>query len=105
MRSVAISSIELCQDGRLAVRPNTTETELFEYIYRSATGVRWRMSDKAFVPAEPMTSSAAWWFGNIVSSVQSELGLVLRLDAATLWLAIPPDLHKEIESHDSPHAV
>jgi hypothetical protein len=96
--SVPIASVEVDRTGRLAVRPDTRDTAVFEYIYRAATGVRWRPADQAFVPYEVKGATSATWFGIIVSSVRSELGLDLRLSPATKWIMVPTDQRQEIES-------
>ena len=96
---VAIASIELDHTGRLLVRPDSIPTTQFEYIYRAATGVKWRVEDHAFYPDEVKNVSPARWFQIIVASVHVELGLDLKLTPQTKWIQVPMASRREIEAH------
>ncbi len=98
MKVIPIAAIELDQTGRLAVRPDTPDTKLFDHIYRAATGARWRSKDGAFVPDEVKGAAPSTWYAIIVSSVRSELGIELRITPATEWIKVPADDRREIES-------
>ena len=105
MSVVAIASVEVDSTGRLAVRPDTLDTASFEYIYRSATGVRWRSRDRAFVPDEVKGASPAAWFRIIISSVRDEFGLDLQLRPSTEWVMVPMDQRRVIEAGGKVDAV
>jgi hypothetical protein len=98
VRSVPIASIEVDSFGRLLVRPDTTDTQLFEYIYRAATGVRWRAADLSFLPDDIRNASPARWFEIILSSVHDELGIDLHISVTTAWISVSPDARQEMMS-------
>jgi hypothetical protein len=98
MRSIPIASIELDGSDRLLVRPLRGSDVGFEYIYRSATGVRWRAEDGAFYPVEVGDLSSALWFAEIVAAARAELGVDLRFSPDTSWVTVPDRIRHEIES-------
>jgi hypothetical protein len=98
MSVISIAAVELDGSGRLLVRPDTTDTGSFDFIYRAGTGVRWSSSDKAFLPDDVRGGSLARWFEIILSAVRDELGYELRLADTTEWASVPAQARLEIEA-------
>ena len=99
MRSVPIAAVELDDNGRVLVKPPPgSDDGYFRFIFRSATGVRWRSQDGSFHAVEARSLTSAAWFENIVSSVRGELGIDLRLNDETRWVSVPDSVRREIES-------
>jgi hypothetical protein len=89
----------------LLVRPEFAETALFDYVYRAATGVRWRSADRSLLPEDVKGATPGRWFEIILASVHDELGIDLCIDVGTKWISIPPDVREEIVSLASQWAV
>jgi hypothetical protein len=98
MRSVPIASIEIDGGGRLLVRPSATSGDDFEFVYRTATGVRWRGADGSFYPVEVGSLSTATWFMEIVAAAKGEFGVNLQITQDTTWVSVPVGVQQEIES-------
>jgi hypothetical protein len=75
MRQVPIAQVEVAASGLLHVKPSVPDSEDFEHIYRTATGVRWLKDLRVLAPARVAELSLAQWFGEIVDAAASEYGL------------------------------
>jgi len=104
MDFVPIAELSLVS-GRLHVKPQLPPSEDFEYIYRSATGVRWHKGDRSLVPYELGDLTHGAWFREIVAAAASEYGVRLQITPATTWRDVPDDVRAEIESHRSTSSV
>ena len=101
-KSVPIDAVEVDAALGILVRPRIPESEHYEHIYRTATGVRWQSQRRALVAYEVKGMSPAWWFQQIVDAVASEYGQHLELQPDTLWTNVPESERSEIEGK---HAV
>lgn len=97
MDSAEIESVEVAPSGELLLRAAPDPRGLYEYIYRTATGVRWDSARSAFVAPTPREWSYADWFGQILADAKSELGVTLVLSSATEWVNVAPKVRQEIE--------
>ena len=102
---VAIDEVEIDGSARLLVRPKLAPSEHYEYIYRTASGVRWSRDARALVPYEIKGMSPAWWFSQIVAAVESEYGQLLELKVETKWTNVSESDRLEIEAASKRHAV
>ena len=99
---IVVDEVKMDAAVGIVVRPRIAPGEGYEFIYRMASGVRWNPERRAFVVFEPKEMSAAWWFRQIVTAVQSEYGHRLELRQETRWTDIPQEVRLEMESE---HAV
>jgi len=97
MRDVLIEEIEILPDGQLLVRPIDNPLDMFEYIYRAGAEVAWDLERKSLASPVPRDWSHVDWFGNILSAVQSELGVRLKITDATVWKGVPEATRSAIE--------
>jgi len=95
-----IIRIELHKSGELSVTPINNWNNLFHLIYRTATGVKWNEKSQCFMSPVPREWSYLDWYANIVTSVQSEIGVNLKVTKKTEWLNVPKELKKEILNCD-----
>jgi hypothetical protein len=98
MRQIPIAQVEVAASGLLHVKPSVPDSEDFEHIYRTATGVRWLRDLRVLAPAKVVELSLAQWFAEIVTAVASEYGVRLTLTPETEWENIPERLRSEIEA-------
>jgi hypothetical protein len=98
MRQIPIAQVEVAASGLLHVKPSVPDSEGFEHIYRTATGVRWLKDQRALAPARVVELSLAQWFAEIVAAAASEYGVRLLLTPETKWVNVPELLRSEIEA-------
>jgi hypothetical protein len=101
MRTVAIESVEIDEAHGLIVRPHISPHEDFEFIFRTATGVRWNSTMRALTPVSGSTPSHAIWFGRIVDAMRDEYACTLALTSTTGWKNVPPELREVLEGVSS----
>lgn len=98
MRSVDILRVSIDDAGRLTVQPDLALSDDFEFIWRTASGIRWdSVGRELFAPAST-DLSALGWFQGIVSAVQGEYGTSLVLTGDTQWVNVPIDVKQQIET-------
>ena len=98
MRQIPITQVEVAGSGLLHVKPSVPDSEDFEHIYRTATGVRWLRDLRVLAPAKVVELSLAQWFAEIVDAAASEYGVRLTLTSETKWENVPEQLRSEIEA-------
>ena len=94
LEKIPIESISIFPDIGLVVCPVGTNA-MYQYIYRTATGIRWNDECAGFVAYEPERWAYPDLLRNVYMSVASELGIRLVPDENTSW---DPSLGKEL--HD-----
>jgi hypothetical protein len=104
MRSVPVAEIAVTS-GLVHVTPQVSSPEGFEYIYRSATGVRWLPAERCFAPAQRGALTHGAWFREIAAAAAGEYGVNLQITPATRWREVPDEVRAEIESYGSQPAV
>ena len=105
VRTVAIEVLEIDSEQRLFVRPHLSPGENFEFIYRSATGVRWDSVQRALTPVSGSLPAHGDWLRRIVDAARVEYWCALVATASTRWVNILPDLRRELEVLVSADAV
>ena len=99
MKIIEITKIELQQSGELSVTPIENYKNIFQLIYRAATGVQWDEKSRCFISPIPKEWSHLDWYPNIVTSVMSEMGVMLQITQNTVWLNIQDSLKSEIANY------
>jgi len=97
MDEVEVIKVEVSEDNNLLVTPAQDENkgeDLYQYIYRMATGVFWDKEKQSFSSPVPREWSYFQWFENIVYCAKSELGVALVITPKTSWVNVP-DNEKE----------
>jgi len=87
------------------VKPGVAENEDFEYIYRTATGVRWLRSERCLAPYEVGDLTHGAWFREIIAAAANEYGVRLEITPDTVWREVPAEVRAEIESQSPRSAV
>jgi len=101
MENIEIITIEVLASNELSVTPIVNWNDFSQFIYRAATGVAWSDKNQCFMSPIPKERSLFDWYGNIVTSVISEMGVKLIITPETKWLNVPQKLQEEIENYDS----
>jgi hypothetical protein len=91
-----IEEIGLDNDGALYVRPASGHD--FNYIYRSASGIRWNNALRTFHAYEPHRWAAPALYREIRRAVAGEYGVALTIGPSTIWKNIPDALKDSILS-------
>lgn len=99
MEEIEISEIAVMETGEVRVTPIINWNDLFQFIYRTATGVEWNESAQCFMSPAPRDWSQFDWYANIVSSVASEMGVVLKVTQKTKWVNVAKELQGDIEAY------
>jgi hypothetical protein len=99
MKTIEITKIEILKSGKLVVTPVENWNNLFQFIYRTATGVDWDEETKSFIAPSSKEWSYFDWYANIVTSVISELGVNLKTTQKTEWQNVPEELKEDIASY------
>ena len=99
MKEIEITKISILESGELSVTPIINWNSSFQYIYRTATGVVWNESSKSFMSPVPNDIPLISWYQNIISSVISELGVLLIITSNSQWHNVSKELQQEIESY------
>ena len=100
MEIIEITKLEVIDTNELSVTPIINWNNFFQFIYRTATGVKWNEKDQCFMSPIPKDWSHLDWYKNIVTSVASEMGVRLIITPKTKWLNVPNCLKEEIEKYD-----
>ena len=96
MGSAKIEKVAVLDDGRFAVFPDRKEPN-WQYIYREACGVYWNQELGRFHSGEPpKTWGYQEWYEQIVSVVNSGVGLRMRLDSDTEFDSDSPGLADDV---------
>lgn len=98
MKHVEIVKISILNSGELEVRPIENWKNLFQFIYRAATGVHWNEKTQSFFTPKPKQFSYSEWYENIISSVSSEIGVKLETTHRTTYKNIPKTLKEKLEN-------
>ena len=96
MNIVAVTKIRIDAVGRLHVVPAENPSKMFRFIYRADMEVEWDEGERGFYTPTPRELSYADWYMNVLSAVQSEMGISLELDETTAWENVPPAVEREI---------
>lgn len=89
MKEIEVLKIEVLWSGELIIQPDTSDTGLFEFIYRAGAGVHWDKDRGAFMTPTPKELSYCEWFQRTVSAVASELGVNLKVTDRTQLINVP----------------
>lgn len=93
MEEVIINEIAIDDAGRLLIYP---EKKNFEFIYRAAMKVNWNSKESfLYTPIEGEWTPFQW-FNQIISAVENEYGLKLKLGPSTKWNKVSTDLRVKI---------
>jgi hypothetical protein len=97
MRAIPIEEITMDGSGWLTVRPAVPAAEDFEFIYRTATGIRWWPGLRALglLPEEKSVPPEA--FRRILDAVRREYGYELCLTCDTQSVNVPDELRVTLE--------
>jgi hypothetical protein len=104
MDEVKIIKVEVSEGNNLLVTPTPDKDKsknLYQYIYRMATGVYWDEEKQSFSSPSPREWSYFQWFENIVHCAKSELGVTLVITPETHWSNVPNNEKEQMESHAS----
>jgi hypothetical protein len=93
MQDDAITEVEIRDDGRLFVKPATTN---FSLIYRAAMEVGWDVESRSLFSPKPREWTYPMWFGHILAAAETEYGVRLSLNSRTKWINISDDLRRDI---------
>jgi hypothetical protein len=99
MENIEITKIEVMPSNEISVTPITNWNNLFQFIYRTATGVVWNEKNLCFMSPAPKESSHYDWYANIVTSVISEMGVNLIITPEAKWINVPKNLQEEITNY------
>ena len=99
MEEIEITKIAVLESGEIRVTPVLNWNDFFQFIYRTATGVTWNETSQSFMSPAPQDWSLFDWYKNIVSSVTSEMGVLLKVTSKTEWHNVPQALQKKIENY------
>ncbi|MDR3264116.1 MAG: hypothetical protein LBT30_07400 [Clostridiales bacterium] len=81
--NVFIEKISLDKNGILSIAPKNGS---FEFIYRSATGVRWNENKRClFHKLSVDDVSVLWLYKEILSAIKSEYGVILKISPETIF--------------------
>jgi hypothetical protein len=99
MKEVEISKVEVLQSGEILVTPVINLKDLFQFIYRTATGVTWNESSQSFMSPTPREWTLFDWYKSILDSVVSEMDVLLKVTPITEWQNVPQELQESIKSY------
>lgn len=101
MEEIEITEIVVLESGEIRVTPIFNWNDIFQFIYRTATGVVWNEASQSFMSPTPREWSLFDWYKNIVGSVVSEMGVLLKVTPNTKWHNVPQELQNKIEGYVS----
>jgi len=81
MQREPIAEISIDQEGRLRVRPESTE---FPFIYREAMEVTWDAASRSLCTPKPREWTYIRWFRQILDAARQS-GFELIVDDGTRW--------------------
>jgi hypothetical protein len=102
MEAIAIAKVRIDEVGRLHVIPASNPNKMFRFIYRAAMEVDWDEEEQGFYTPVPRELSYSDWCLQVVAAVQSEMGVSLRLEDATVWENVLPAVEQEIRRRVQP---
>ena len=98
METAQIQRVAVLDDGRFAVFPDRKEAA-WQYIYREACGVYWNQQLGCFHSYEPpRTWGNKEWYEQIISIVNSGLGLRMRLASDAIFDCDAPEFEGDIHA-------
>jgi hypothetical protein len=95
MKTVPLAKVEIDEKGWMRLYP---VQEVYDFIYRTATGVAWDKTGGFLHAREPGAWTYPVYFKQIVSAVASEYANVLKTGPDTQWLNVPDDIQKQIQT-------
>jgi hypothetical protein len=69
---------------------------MFRLVYRAAMEVSGDEEEQGFYAPVPQELSYADWHFKVLSAFQSEMGVSLSLNDATVWENVPPAIEQQI---------
>ena len=90
-KSINIIRIDKINDGQINIFPSVFKDMSFEYVYRTATGVRWSNEINCFYKNEANRWDDEIFILNTIDSVYSEYGMFLTIDENTEINNIPKE--------------
>ena len=97
MRVCNVAEIEIDQHGRLLVLPAGIDPGR-QFIYRTASGIRWEESSNAFVAAAPENWEHGKFLAHLLHEVRGELGESLRITDQTRWVNLAPEIRRALST-------
>src|SRR5262249_36532231 len=97
MREIPINAVQIDAAGYLRVYPELPPAEDFDFIWRSATGVRWDEAGRVLTSVDQARSEHAQWFLRILDAVRSECGCELTTSAETLWINVADNVRSAMK--------
>ena len=98
MREIPIKAIQIDATGYLRVYPDLPPAEDFDFIWRSATGVRWNATGRFLTSVDQDRSRHAEWFRRVLDAVRSEYGCELTTSLETQWSDVSDDVRSAIRA-------
>jgi hypothetical protein len=92
----SVSNIEITNEGVIVIALESGGKPSYQYVYRAAAGVYWDQDRRAFRFATKNDGRYAKWFAHILSVLNDEMGLQLRLAKAVTWTAVPDEVRDEL---------
>lgn len=96
MQTDVIEAVGIDEGGSLWVRPATAT---FPYIYREAMEVHWDAERACLYSPKPREWPYTAWFRHIRDAAR-EQGVDLKLDPATAWVGVDPELRHAFANGD-----
>jgi hypothetical protein len=84
MMNISIKRIIEMSDGDICIYPSGSDNGIFEYIYRTATGIRWDNKKNCFHEYEKDKWIDYEFIINTIISTKSEFGIILSLNQNTI---------------------
>jgi hypothetical protein len=97
VQPVAIELVQIDAFGTLQIYPAIASIENYEYIYRTASAVRWLPKERALTTVGLHGWPQARCFRHILSAVRSEYGHALKLGHDTKWVNVSSTDRSAIE--------
>jgi hypothetical protein len=82
-KSINIIKIDKEDNGQIKIYPSTYKNMLFEYVYRTASGVRWNEELNCFYKYEAKRWEDVDFILNTIDCVRSEYNIFLTIDENT----------------------
>jgi hypothetical protein len=89
--------VEVLDSGEFLLGLESQGNPMYQHVYREAAGVYWDEDRHGFKSTQMKEWSCSQWFGQIVSIVQSGLGVKLQLGKSVTWRNISDQEKAEIE--------
>ena len=95
MTELAITRVEIREDGRLCVTPSGGD---FAHIHRAAMGVQWDPDRCCLFAPKPEQTTYPDVFRRILVAAADEYGTRLMLTPATTWVNVPDSQRADMVS-------